>query len=346
MRSLPWLGTILFSLGLTATTVGLDAQARVAPGVRLRTRWGPTPVAGTVVSLSETILVLRRDVLGDTLQLPLGSLSDVRVADRHRGSALGPKLGWLAGGGLGYGIALVAGQRSDNAAGLPIIVGGLLGALAGLSVKTDRWLPAPVLPPPPRLIAAAADSVRPAALDTATAREAAGRRDTIAGWQTPAPGAESLNLRQLRASAGERIRYESAEAPGVRRIARILRVEGDTVVLLPDILEATPVRIDGRSLRAIELSLGWSGRGNRTGAMIGSLLGVGAGVLAYRPLASSDYFGLGLILCVGLGASVGAAVGTVVGNTGYRERWGPPPLASVAVGSPATRPSVRLVPRF
>ncbi len=355
MQSTRWVVAISISLALTATPAPLDAQARVAPGARLQARSGPTRVTGTVVSLNETALMLRRDSLGDTLELPLGSLSDVRVAEGRERSIRNLRFGWIVGAGLGFGIARAAGKGDEQAAGVPMVVGAVLGGLAGLRVQTERWLPAPiVVPAPPRpagaaqLALAPPDSARPvtAAPDSAAPRAPADRRDTVAGRAPPAPDAtDSPYLRNLRVFAGERVRYESPEAPGVKRIARVLRVEGDTIVLLHDTLLASPVRVEGRSLRALEFSQGWSRRGNRTGAMIGMLLGAGAAYLAYQPNASGDYFGLGIIIFGGLGVGIGGTIGAAIGDTGYRERWGPTPRPAVAAAPPRARPSVRLTLR-
>ncbi len=349
MRSWSWLVMLLMPLAPAAAAAALEAQAVVAPGLRLRARSGPTPVVGTVVSLSETSLLLRRDSLGDTLELPLGSLSDVQVSEASPWSARGLKFGWVAGAGLGYGIARVAGVGSEKAAGVPAVIGAVAGALAGVHRKADHWVAASIVVPAPhapvatRLAVVAPDSGRPAgAPDSGAAPAAAGR---AVGPERGAPAvAESPNLRKLRSHPGERIRYES-DTPGVKQIARVLRVEGDTVVLLLDTLLASPVRVDARSLRALEFSQGWSRRGNRTGAAIGMLVGAGAAYLAYQPNAGGDYFGLGAMIFGGLGVGLGGLLGSVVGDTGKRERWAsdPPPVAEAHPRTP--RLGLRLVLR-
>ncbi len=301
-------GCALLLLLLAATLA--EAQVRVVRGERIRASGGERTVVGTVVAMSDSSLVLRRERASGLDTIPFRSLAWVDVSQGRRSSTwlivAGGLVGMMAGGlidGSTTASSSDDGSESARAAGWPSLVGLVAGAYIGSRIKSDRWRHA-VLPAGPGALA-----------------------------ETTAPSADELDATAPALgpfTPGAHIRYALSGGGQARYTARVIRLRGDTLI----------VRLDGAtsaaavplaSVRRFELSDGWH-RHTARGALIGALAGMTAGTaIAAVTFHQSDDQGdpfanmwnglaaawTGLLL----GTTVGGGVGAAIGYADYDEHW-------------------------
>jgi hypothetical protein len=339
---------------------GLHGQA-LAPGERIRARTPGGRIEARVLQLTDTALVLERKLTGDTFSVSYGKLADVRAAWGKRPHPVAGALGGIAGA---IGVPVIACQVK-----MPhCVVGGFFGGLAlgvGLArlVKTDRWVSVPVVPAPTpshdtvRLLAA------PSRADT-VARQVPPTGALTAPTPTdtavrPGPGVPATAGEATRALArageaagtygsaeptGARIRYHAAAGNSRWRVARVLRMEGDTLVIMRDTAGSRPERVRSGSLVDLEMSRGWqpsTGLGATIGMCVG---GVGMGVWGAASARDGDS-ALAVAFLGGLvGGALGAGLGALIGAADHRERWSP--VAAPMAQPRATAGTANLKLRF
>lgn len=161
---------------LISVPAAAQRQSDGLSGTRVRVtapNFIPAPVTGTVTSYTQQGIVVVDEVTGDSIQLPLRSVT--RLDKFAGGSAASTawyrgRLGAFIGAGLGLvGGPLVAkvvdrdlGEMAIIGGGAGLVTGFTVGAIAGAAAPRDRWTwtiqpwgydaslrPAPVPPPPP-----------------------------------------------------------------------------------------------------------------------------------------------------------------------------------------------------
>ena len=138
----PWV-TPGAKVRVTAPTLGLDAQVG-----RVRETRGDTLVL-------ETDVMRGGHLRADTVHVAMATVTRLDVRTGGRGH-------WLEGAGIGLALGLAIGAASDDgssrayAPSAPAMGGGLLGilgAVIGGSIKSDRWSEMPLDRVQPRLVA-------------------------------------------------------------------------------------------------------------------------------------------------------------------------------------------------
>ncbi len=313
-----------------AAAGGAGAQT-LAPGARIRARTPDGPVQATVVRVTDTALVLERKAVRDTFSLSYGRIAELRVALGKEPSKGASVLLGIAGAAVGA----VIGHQANS-----LFKGGAVGASVGVGlgqlIRADRWVAVPVTPGEKLALRAdtaetvGGEKAAPARADAPEAVPA----DTGArpSWYEPEAVRDRALAYESTARAmylpGMRIRYGTAGAPSVTRIARVLRVAGDTLVVTRDVAGAVPERVRADTLVDFELSRGWENRMHQD-AQIGGV--IGALILA-APCAYLTVAGWRdpLVPAVGpmltaaaamAGGTVGYLIGAGIGRADNRERW-------------------------
>jgi len=157
-------------LAVTAFTLIIPARA-VAQGAQWVTPGAKVRVTAPTLGLSEQVgrvqetrgdtLVVLTDVMrgghlrADTVHVAMATVTKLDVRTGGRGH-------WLEGAGIGLALGLAIGAASDDgssrayAPSAPAMGGGLLGilgAVIGGSIKSDRWSEVPLDRVRPRLVA-------------------------------------------------------------------------------------------------------------------------------------------------------------------------------------------------
>ena len=167
---------------LLATPAAAQQASDGLSGTRVRVtapNFIPTPVTGTVSSYTQQGIVVVDELTGDTITLPLRSVS--RLDEFAGGSAA--STAWYRGrigAFIGAGLGLIAGPVLSKVTGGDMVENTLLGgavgmtagfavgAITGAAVPRERWQwtmqpwgydpslrPAPQIPPPPAVQAPA-----------------------------------------------------------------------------------------------------------------------------------------------------------------------------------------------
>jgi hypothetical protein len=161
---------------LVSVPAAAQQQSDGLSGTRVRVtspNFIPEPVTGTVSSYSQAGIVVVDEVTGDSIRLPLRSVS--RLDKFAGGSAastawyrgrvgafLGAGLGLIAGPLLAKVVDKEMGEMAFIGGGAGLVSGFTVGALVGAAAPRERWSwiiqpwgydatlrPAPVPPPPP-----------------------------------------------------------------------------------------------------------------------------------------------------------------------------------------------------
>ncbi len=298
------LACALLLLGALASPA--QAQVRVVRGERIRASMDGATVIGTVVSMGDSSLVLRRERASTLDTIPFRSLGWVDVSrGRHArvwaiiaGGVVGLTLGGLVDGSTT--LSSDDDAKPPSASGLPSLAGAAAGAWIGSRFKADRW-------------------TRASLPGSATLADAAPAPE-IVDPRGPALGPFT---------AGSHVRYVLAGDERTQHTARVVRVSGDTLVLRPDGIGPTAVPLG--AVRRFELSDGWHRHTGR-GALIGGVLGaVGGMAIGAATIPESDDAGQAFAnLFNGIGAmwlgfltgtAVGVGGGALLGHAVYHEHW-------------------------
>jgi len=146
------LAALLLAAALGALPVPAFAQPSGPPasGARVRFRTdsaGDTWVQGTLLGASRDSLWLRRQASGDTLVMERAQLRRIQAfAGRTSNAVKGAEVGVAVGAAVGFGLLLEFSSGAHKstgevlfATGLVGAAGGLVGALVGSGIKSDRW---------------------------------------------------------------------------------------------------------------------------------------------------------------------------------------------------------------
>ena len=143
---------------------------------------------------------------------------------------------------------------------------------------------------------------------------------------------------------GARIRYHAAAGNSRWRVARVLRAEGDTLVIMRDTAGSRPERVRSGSLVDLEISRGWqpsTGLGATIGMWVG---GVGMGAWGAASTRDGDSALAGAFIGGNVGGVLGAGLGALIGAADHRERWSP--VAAPSAQPPATAGTGKVKLRF
>lgn len=137
-----WRTILVFGFSVMSPAL-LEAQ-RVAPGVRLRARIDEQPVIATVLTLTDTTVVMQTAGSTDTLVMALSRFADVQILQGKVPSKKGAQIGFL----LGYplGLAVCHGTSGKKCGVFGFVTGVGLAGLGWLN-KTDNWVAATLAPP-------------------------------------------------------------------------------------------------------------------------------------------------------------------------------------------------------
>lgn len=319
MRRIP--GLVLGLCILGSMPVALEAQRPLMRGSRIRVWTEGAPIVGALQARTDTSLALVPDGIGDTVTVPYRMIAGLEMS-RGKHVRLWPMvIGILAGSVIG-GVA--DGSINSDTAGLGAIAGLAAGALIGSRFKADSWRPINVPMPPATPVAVAPQSpASPSAGEPA--RSAPTPQPAYAPPPAVVPGYPQAGGFDLGPTPGEfapgaRIRYMTSDMRGLPRYGRLLRVEGDTMVVQPTAVVGMQ-RVALPTVTRLEVSEGW-GRNTVKGLLIGALIGS-----AVYSVAAMDWVdGSGqaddvLALGIFLGAPIGGGIGAAAGALTRSEHW-------------------------
>lgn len=334
---------------LLVAASALEAQRPVARGARVRIWAEGTSIVGTVAALTDSSITIVRERLRDTVEMPYAVVAGIDVSTgRHL--RVWPMIGGiLAGsfvGGLFDGSTVTAGDTA-RPAGVPSAIGMGVGALVASRFKADRWIAVSVPRPERPVVARAPDPAlagerTPGTDPVPEPVPASPASPATRAWEpqklTPLPiAAPPPGMLPGEFAPGSRIRYTTVESQGVPRIGRLLRMDGDTMVVAPNAVVGED-RVPVTSVRSLEVSEGvhpQALRGALIGGVVGSLL-YSAVFIGYSD-DSADVPGL-IALGIFVGAPIGAGFGAGAGALIRQERWTP-------VDRPAPAPTLPVAVR-
>ncbi len=330
-------------VSLAAGMVQAQVPATLAPGARVRVRTADRALTGTVIAINDTALLVQDDWFRDTVEFAVARVLNAHMVSGRRASPGAQALGFFAG--LPIGLGACRAVRASHCISYGAVVGVGLGYLLGWRVQVDRWTRVGISAPP-----------APLAGETAVNRASPTDIPLDSGTRSPVDAPAPVPVERREPSGlggfgtdpltfnGERIRYETYDAHGVKRVARVVRVAGDTLVLARDTTPGKTLRIPADSMLEVQFSQGLF-RCSAQGAGVGAILGGAAALLEvslicmHRGCDSAD-FAFGTFLLGAVGITVGTGVGAAIGAAVTRERWGPP-LRHAGLTSPPNG-SVRL----
>ncbi len=333
-----------FLLAALAAAEPLAAQGPLMRGSRVRVWTEGAAVVGTLVSRTNSSLVLVADGARDTVAIPLRAIAGLELS-RGRHVRVWPMVLGILGGGMVGGLAegAIRGksiEEIDTAASWGALAGMVVGGLIASRYKADSWsaidIPAPA---PPAPVAAAG---LPAGISPPETPP------YVVPFAVPAPVAaapvpavpERKAARELPAAPpgvfapGARIRYSTGDVPALLRTVRLVGLEGDTIVVQREATVGVQ-RLPLSSLTTLEVSTGRHGHVIK-GLIIGTLIGA-AGTCpaaAVDKTLTQEEQGAFCVVGTSMTASMGAGVGALVRHEGWRpvERPAAPRPVSVRLG--------------
>jgi hypothetical protein len=146
----------LLALGLTTSPGVTQQETQVAVGDRVRIRTEDDVFLGVLLRTGDDVIEIEAGNGAELISLPLASV--VRI-EAHRGThsagkrgAIGGLIGGVLLGALHGSTTSLCNHCSGSAAGVEMIVFGVLGtlggAVAGQFFRVDRWERVPLLPRP------------------------------------------------------------------------------------------------------------------------------------------------------------------------------------------------------